>query len=1252
MANEVNLKVMEALQEEAYKGIVRMDSQTMREIGIHPGDIVEIEGNRKTLGIADRAYPTDIGQAVMRMDGIIRRNAKTGIGETVKVRAAEIKEAKNIVIAPVQEGVTIQADPYIFKRGLLGRPILKGDIVALGGAKRRRRTITGSPFEEIFDVFEQGFMGSFGALKFIVVSTNPKEGVIITEETDITLSPKAVVVSEEKIPDVNYEDIGGLGDEVKKIREMVEIPLKYPELFSRLGIDPPKGVLLYGPPGTGKTLIAKAVATESDAHFILLNGPEVINKFYGECVASNSLVMTNGAGLTTMEEAMKDESQKIVGLDMEEQKIKILPITDKYDKGLQNTLTIKTPHNELTLTPTSKLLKVDNAELKWAYVKDLKIGDKVAIAKRLPQKQEIPNLINYLKDNNYVRGKELREFLDSMPLKNKEIVKILGVSQRKYEDWKYRKTIPAWVIKKLYPLAENKNLDLKLLGKGRLPSKINEKFMYIFGLLSGDGHLRYTYKGDYVTAIQLTSKSKEVVSTYLKYLKEVFGIDSVKSDKKYSYVFSSSAIGTLLYKLGIPKSNKAHTLEVPNWAILLPEDLIASYLKGLYDSDGYIHLPKSGKQICYYSMSEKMARGLMMLLLRFEIQSTFRKKKDGTHEVTISNVESIKRFRKIITLNNQFRNNRLSKEIKVKYNKPVYERIPVVDYVKKIAKEHKLSGLYLLRNGINPNIGGYTKEQLRKVSNLFKLHGINENVIDKLNLLAENEILWSPIKKIDESRAHVYDLTVPDNHNFVANGFIVHNSERRVREIFEEAEKNAPSIIFIDEIDAIAPKREAVHGEVERRVVSSLLTMLDGLKSRGKVVVIAATNRPNSIDPALRRPGRFDREISIAVPGRSAREEILKIHTRNMPLKKDVNLAKLAEITHGFVGADLAALCRESAINVLRKVLPDLKQLDGMGTIPEDLLNKLIIGDKDFKEALKSVRPSALREILIETPNVSWEQIGGLEKIKQELMESIEWPLKKPEMFKRLGIRPTKGVLLYGPPGTGKTLLAKAVAASTESNFILVKGPELLDKFVGESEKGVKRIFEKARQVAPTIIFFDEIDSLAPRRGLGMDGTRVTERVVNTLLAEMDGLEDLTDVLVIAATNRPDIIDPALLRPGRFDSVVLIPPPDIKSREEIFKIHTRNMPLNKNVDIVKLAQQTSGYVGADIESICREAALIALRADINAKEVDKKHFDEAMKKVVPSVEKETMDKYEEIEKEYLSRAKAGLIKEVPPSYFG
>jgi len=803
---DLKLKVAEAIQDDVNKGIVRIDSTFLGEIGIRPGDIVELEGERKTVAIADRAYPGDIGLNIVRMDGIIRKNSKTGIGEIIKVRKVDIKEGKKVIVAPARKGIVIRASPEIFKQGLLGRALTKGDIVSLGGTKRRRSTMSESPFfEDVFSILDESMMGfGFSDIKFIVVDTNPKQPIIVTEQTEVIFNPEAVEVKEELVPEVSYEDIGGLHEEIKKIREMVELPLKHPEIFERLGIEAPKGVLLHGSPGTGKTLLAKAVANETNSHFILINGPEIMSKYYGQ-------------------------------------------------------------------------------------------------------------------------------------------------------------------------------------------------------------------------------------------------------------------------------------------------------------------------------------------------------------------------------------------------------------------------------------------------------------------------------------------------------------SEENLRKKFEEAQKNAPSIIFIDEIDAIASKREETRGEVERRVVAQMLALMDGLQSRGKVVVIAATNVPNILDPALRRPGRFDREIEIGVPGKEGRLNVLKIHTRNMPLAKNVALKELAAVTHGFVGADLSALAKEAAMIVLRRILPDLT-LQEEEPIPRDVLEKLRITQKDFKEALKVVRPSALREVYVEIPNVKWASIGGLAGVKQELIEAVEWPLKYPDSFKRLGVSPPKGILLYGAPGTGKTMLAKAVANESQANFILVKGPELLSKWVGESEKAVREVFKKARQVSPCIIFFDEIDSLAPRRGLGSDG-HVSERVVNQMLTEIDGLEEMHDVVIIAATNRPDIVDTALLRPGRFDRMILTPVPDEKSRLETFKVHSQGMPLNVNgvvsigikktkkknsvtskiatdesipesnpknekhekeeiiadtkrdAFLLELAKKTEGYVGSDIESVCREAAIFALRENIESKEINKKHFEKALEKVPPSVDKDIEKLYEGM-RENLSAARARQMQEEKPAYMG
>ncbi|MEM4928707.1 MAG: CDC48 family AAA ATPase [Acidilobaceae archaeon] len=703
---EVTLRVVEAKPKDSGKKRVRIDVDIMREIGVSPGDVVEIEGKnkKKTVATVWPALPEDSGLDVIRMDGILRKLCNVSKGDKVVVRKALVKPAHRVKLAPT---VFIKADASLkeqVKKKLIGTPLIEGDIV-------------------VVSIAVQG-------IQFQVLYTKPRGAVIVTENTVIDLLEQPT--QRNKIPRVTYEDIGGLSHAIEKIRELVELPMKHPELFKRLGIEPPKGILLHGPPGTGKTLLAKAVANETDAYFIAINGPEIMSKFYGE-------------------------------------------------------------------------------------------------------------------------------------------------------------------------------------------------------------------------------------------------------------------------------------------------------------------------------------------------------------------------------------------------------------------------------------------------------------------------------------------------------------SEQRLREIFEEAKKNAPAIIFIDEIDAIAPKREEVVGEVERRVVAQLLALMDGLAERGQVVVIAATNRPNAIDPALRRPGRFDREIEISLPDKQGRLEILQIHTRHMPLADDVDLEKIAEITYGYTGADLAALAREAAMSALRRFLPEI-DLD-QETIPSEVLDKLVVKMEDFLRALKSVTPSGLREVQIEIPEVRWSDIGGLDEVKQELRMIVEWQLKYPEIFVRAGIKLPKGVLLIGPPGTGKTLLAKAVATESGANFIAVRGPEVLSKWVGESEQRIREIFRKARLYAPAVVFFDEIDAIAHMRGMESGSSYVVERIVSQLLTEIDSIADIEGVVVMAATNRPDILDPALLRPGRFEKIVFVPPPDGRGRLEILSIHTRTVSLAPDVDLAEIAKVTEGYSGADLAALVREASLLALKENMERPIVRKKHFEIALEKVKPSITKQMMEFY-------------------------
>ncbi len=540
---------------------------------------------------------------------------------------------------------------------------------------------------------------------------------------------------------------------------------------------------------------------------------------------------------------------------------------------------------------------------------------------------------------------------------------------------------------------------------------------------------------------------------------------------------------------------------------------------------------------------------------------------------------------------------------------------PVPESIVKIGKVHY------------EDIGGL-KSEIQKIREMVELPIRHPELFERLGIESPKGVLLygapgtgkTLLAKAVANESDVANFIPISGPELVSK--FVGESEEKLREIFKEANEKAPTIIFMDEIDAIAPKREEATNEVERRMVSQLLTLMDGMSVRGQVIVLATTNRIDAVDPALRRPGRFDKEIEIGVPNREARKEILQIHTRDVPLEKDVNIDELADITHGYTGADINALVREAAMSKLRSILPKIN-LD-KEFIPNEILMNLTVERANFIEALKDIRPSALREVFVERPNVHWSDVGGLEKVKAELKEIVEAPIKMADQLAKMGIRPIKGVLLVGPPGTGKTLLAKAVATEREANFITIKGPEVLNKFVGESEKTVRELFRKARLAAPCIIFIDEIDAIAGSRGGGEYDSRVGERVVDTLLIEMDGLQELKNVLVLAASNRPDIIDPALLRPGRFDKIVEIPMPDPETRLKIFEVHTKRMPLDKSVNLVDMANSTDGYTGAEIENLCREAGMNAIR---NKRDVVKgEDFRKAFDEVKPTIPKEVAER--------------------------
>jgi SpoVK/Ycf46/Vps4 family AAA+-type ATPase/intein/homing endonuclease len=727
-----------------------------------------------------------------------------------------------------------------------------------------------------------------------------------------------------------------------------------------------------------------------------------------------------------------------------------------------------------------------------------------------------------------------------------------------------------------------------------IPKILDEKLAKFIGLLITDGHLddrSVNISGETSNIAEKLLNSVIPHKTRLNMVRSLLRLDV--DSKALAQFFNDY--------FGLPIGKKSQIVRVPKQIFESPTSVRCAFLAGLLEGDGTVI-----DKICISSTSKFLIEDTIKLLLSLEILS-YCKKYNTYNAVVHGGHDSISKFNLLIRPYLELeRKKLLLNELAITNKKISTINYPVKEMLHNLRADYKVRlhdnmYRYLSPNtsyNINSNIFGYMIQKLGNIENQF---------VYEMQRLYNSDLIPCMVESVEEMENDepMYDLTTTTSNFFAGEiPVVVHN------------------------------------------------TALDGLKSRGKVIVIAATNRPNAIDPALRRPGRFDRELELNIPKEKGRLEILKIHTRNMPLKQDVKIEELARITHGFVGADLEALCKEAAMVVLRRLLPEIGYKKDEPLTPA-VLEKLQVGFEDFIDALKGVRPSALREVFVEIPDIKWDDIGGLDDVKQELKEAVEWPLKHPDKFKLMGVKPPKGVLMYGVPGSGKTLLAKAVAHETESNFILVNGPELLSKFVGESEKAVRKVFEKARQASPVVIFFDEIDAIAPRRGRDNGDSGVTERIVNQLLTEIDGLQELNNVVIIGATNRPDIIDPALLRSGRFDRLIQTPVPDEKTRLEIFKIHMKNMPLSKDVKLDKLVESTKNYVGSDIEAVCRESAIFALRKNMESKEITMKEFSEALKKIGPSVREEDIKKYNIVSNKLRNaRAAAMKVSEKELDYFG
>ncbi|MDO8634389.1 MAG: AAA family ATPase [archaeon] len=1019
---------------------------------------------------------------------------------------------------------------------------------------------------------------------------------------------------------------------------MIELPLRHPEIFTKLGINAPKGVLLHGPPGTGKTLLAKAVANETQAHFIAVNSPAVM------CVGGNTRILTNPRGGKPIEELFL-EAEK-TGKIINDGKIKIVELNNtknvfSIDKNLKikkgkithitrlkaKTFRIKTGlKEEIVCSENHPFACMDSfGNIVWKTAKELSKKDLIAIAKTLPEGK--PKEFNYLKNfgqDAWVRTKSRVMKLEEFKGKQKEIIGVKIASKRR-------------------KIKEHEFITL--------PSKSSPNLLRLLGLMYSEGNLHHD-------GLQFANIDEILNQEYANLAKKLFGITpKIKKEKVLCY---SVALKHFFEKtLDFPPIGKKGNYSLPEWIFGLTKKETAEFLAGFFEGDGTTSKGIDGyPTMRFYSITRNVLEDLSILCRKIGIIAKIvpwkTKFSDMLALVVVGNrsreifAEKVKSDTKKFSIVKSWYETRIKKGDDL--------RIPNLSPLLKEIKHKKgfIYGKNLPEGPTERYISG------RDYLTQRKLEEITQLMPDpSLQKLAKAEVSWTTIEEIaQEAEKELFDLSVEPYSNFLAGHslLVMHNSkfvgeaEERIRDVFKEAEKNSPSIIFFDEIDSIAPKREEVIGEVERRVVAQILAAMDGMESRGNVIVIAATNRVNSLDEALRRPGRFDREIEIGVPSKEGRKKILQIHTRGMPLAQDVDLDHFAKITHGFVGADLEALAKEAAMKALRRYLPKINLEEE--TIPAEVLESLEVNKQDFLEALREVQPSALREVTIEIPNIQWSDIGGLENVKKELRQAVEWPLKRPDDFKKMGIKAPSGILLYGPPGTGKTLLAKAVATESEANFISVKGPQLISMWLGESERGIRKVFHRARQVSPTIIFFDEIDAMASMRGQDFDsGTVGNTRVVNQLLTELDGIEELKGVVYIAATNRPDLIDPALLRQGRLDKIIMIGAPDEETRLSILKVHTRKTPIEgilskndrsaflksllkkinlpKHIEFEKLVELTEGYGKEDIEALLKEIESMNQKTAKNMPlEASEEHIQSAMKKVPPTILKELAKKTE------------------------
>ncbi len=1147
MPEEMILQVAEARHRDAGRSIARIDVENMRKLGLVSGDIIEIEGKKSASAIVWPGYPEDSGKGLILVDGDIRSNAQAGIEDKVKVKKTEAKDAKKIVLAPTQPIRIVGGEQYL-RRIMERRPINKG--------QRVRVEMLGNP------------------ITLIVTATQPSGTIIAAKSTDFVLQEKT---AEERAAIVTYEDIGGLGRELSLVREMIELPLRHPELFQRLGISQPKGVLLHGPPGTGKTLIAKAVANETDANFILVSGPEIMAKYYGESEKRIREIFEEG-----------------------EAKAPSIIFIDELD-AIASKRSDLSGQQQVERRVVAQLL---------ALMDGLKSrGEVVVIGASVTG--DTPILI---KDNNDVKLLPIADFVDRYYVSEEEGIE-KSVSDTQVLGFEERRTRFG---------VQFGSCSFKEL-RGVFRHKVNE----IYEIRYMGGKIRAT--GDHSVFVRTNTGIKPKAVTDLKVgdclvdLPYKVNRGSKTRREVRHYHFPAEFNLTLPGYLEDEHLLRDYRFAIENKGILSQTDIATN----LGISQGTIsnwqmnrHQPMglSRKRLKHVIPEHVEVTSDLLRLLGYYAAEGYSGSKqvdfcfgESEKELTIDLEELMRHIFGLEPYRVHVRNN----AVNITYLSKPLERFFTAccgnvapnkhapPFLFNAPTEYFLEFMYgyLMGDGSLSKEGKWeatstSKQLIRELNWLCHMHGIKSYIS---SFVAKEGRKIGNGKPLRATVAYRLGFGKTNNPFKIGERNVSHAKRALIKGI-----KRIPYNGYV--YDLCGCENEAFFGGENP-------------------VLLHNTNQPNLLDSALRRGGRFDREIEIGIPDRKGRLEILQVHTRGMPLAEDVDLESLADITYGFVGADIASLSKEAAMHALRKILPEIN-IDA--DIPADILDALEVKKEDFYEGLKNVEPSAMREVFIEVPKVKWSDIGGLEGAKRELLEAVEWPLKYPEAFDAFHTKPPKGLLLYGPPGSGKTLLAKAVATESQANFISIKGPELLSKFVGESERAVREMFRKAKQSAPTIIFFDEFDSVAPSRGASFD-THVTERVVSQILTELDGIEELTEVVVITATNRMDLIDKALLRPGRIDRLIYISAPGEKEREEIFKIHLRGKPLAKDVDISELAKQTEGYTGADIEAICREAAMLGLREFIKpgmvkeelkeamkGRKIYKKHFMATIEKIEPT----------------------------------